>query len=45
MKEILFECGTDIKNNYDNKVTKDDKVIFYLEAFVSNDGSLAITQV
>ena len=41
----MFECGSEIRNSYDNVVSDDDKVVFYLEAFVSNDGITTTSQV
>ena len=44
-QEISFDGGTDVRNVYDNLEDENDEVILYVEAFVSNDGSLRTSQV
>ena len=44
-KEIFFDSGMELTNYYDNKVNEKDEVMFYLEAFVSNDGMALSSQV
>lgn len=41
----MFECGSDIRNSFDNEQDGDDTVIFSITTFVSDDATALSSQV